>query len=90
MRYKKVIFQGNLRPTVCSSVYITILCAGEVIMAVLPPVSTKGISAENVTELTENVRHTMLQAFERISKTVEDKARENNNCALLDMIQKSA
>ena len=45
--------------------------AGKVIVECLPPVSTEGLTAEDVTELTEKVRNSMLDAFKRISQEFE-------------------
>ncbi|KAK2190707.1 hypothetical protein NP493_73g04026 [Ridgeia piscesae] len=44
---------------------------GKVIVECLPPVSTEGLTAEDVTELTEKVRNSMLDAFKRISQEFE-------------------
>ncbi|GFO00686.1 1-acyl-sn-glycerol-3-phosphate acyltransferase [Plakobranchus ocellatus] len=44
---------------------------GKVIVEIMEPIPTQGLSASDVTELTENTREKMLQVFDRISAEVK-------------------
>lgn len=49
--------------TLCSTIYFT----GKFIITCLPPISTRGLTADDVTDLTENVRKLMLDTFNQSS-----------------------
>ena len=58
-------------------------------MSVLPPVYTEGLTHENVTDLTESVRCSMMNAFDRITEEVEERAKAKNNHLLLESSQQT-
>ena len=58
--------------------------AGNVIVTVLPPVDTKGMSPSDVVQLTERVRSDMINVYESSTVEVEQYARKIGNTGLLD------
>ena len=58
--------------------------AGNVIVTVLPPVDTKGMSPSDVVQLTERVRSDMINVYDSSTVEVEQYARKIGNTGLLD------
>ena len=48
--------------------YGAVFCVGNITVSVLPPISTEGLTAADVTYLSVNTREKMLNEFNHISK----------------------
>lgn len=51
--------------------------AGNVIITTLPPISTIGMTTDNIEELMEHTRNTMIKTFSDTSKEIEDKVQSD-------------
>ena len=45
---------------------------GPVLVEILPPIPTTGLTKDDVTDLTEKTRNLMLESFDRLNKEVEN------------------